>query len=1145
MLTNANNYYSGGTTVSNGTLEATTPTSLPMSGGGYYSVSVAAGATLATAVGGSADWHTADIATLLASTAFSQGAALGIDTTDGDFPYDDSISGNMGLTKLGSNTLTLSSSYNYTYTGQTIAADGTLDLESSVSGPIVVTDGRVIGPYAPLPLDTTENSACNNAAPSPLTDGSLVLPFAPLGLNYISGSVNPHPIIAVDAELQQSNGAGTLTSVDTNLTFTGFSGGGTSETYSIDDFEPDTLYRFATQDLTDNFATTGRYAWTMTITENYSDNSSITSTYSGYKDILNWNSSPFGAGWQLESLDYLVPDANPSGVSLVEGDGTMAFFASNGQGGYTSESGPLAYSTLASNPSTGGWTLTGTDGVMESFNTSGQLVSTTDQDGNQTTYNYSYNYTYNGTNSSDNLLITDPAGRTTVFVGYSVGYSGGQVSAVVDFAGRATTLSYTTIGQLQQLTSIEQPDPSPGNDPGQPTTQFGYYTATGLMETSTDADNNITTYTYYDPNGTLWAVTNPDEPPETYQCMQAAALVVGTSTNPASLVNVSDVNATYTDELSNTTTYTFDRFGNTTSVINALNNTTTYFRNDNGQVTEETLPGTNDGSVPTTYSYDSDGNLLSETLPDGSMESWTYTTITTYGGKLDAVDTYTDPLSHETIYTYATTPYQGASSATGDLLEIDQVHVNSSSQRDDVLTYYTYTQLGVAQPSNSVIAPAGLVLTEVDPLGYETNYQYDPHGLVNEVTYAVGITGEEASVYYTYDSTYETLLSSTNELGYETDYAYDNLDRLLSVTGPAPDPINHPNDRPETTYLYDALGNVTQVSVEQSPAVWETTTYTYNYLGEVLTKTEPAPNNGSGTVTTTYAYTPTGQVYTIINALGGTTPTTTYGYDAIGEVTSVTQNDLNGNASTTSYTYDEIGRLEYSETPNGAPTSYTYTYSTSIHTLSVETTLPTYNTTTDVYDADGELVSAINAMGNTTTYSYDDLGNPQPVTYNNTILGPVYDKDGNVTSDTDLVGNSTSYTYNHLGEVLTKTAPSPTGSGTVTTHYFYDLAGELTSVVDPVGNTTTYVYDALGRVTSVTTGQGGSTLTTSSTYDLAGDLLTSTDSGGNTTTYTYDTRGNMLSETDPERQNHHLHLRRAGRRPQGGRPVRQHDRVHL
>ena len=218
------NSYIGGTYVYGGTLEAETTGSLP--GYATSAVSVQGGATLAVMVGGTGEWNTGDIASLLAN-AFSPGAALGIDTTDGDFTYDGSISGSMGLTKTGPGTLTLTGTN--TYTGTTIAAGGTLDLESRISSPIVVTDGRVTGTDAPLPLDssglTIENSACNNAAPSALTDGSLVLPFAPLGLNYISGSVNPQPIIAVDAQLQPGSGSRLLTGVETSLTLGPLCGG--------------------------------------------------------------------------------------------------------------------------------------------------------------------------------------------------------------------------------------------------------------------------------------------------------------------------------------------------------------------------------------------------------------------------------------------------------------------------------------------------------------------------------------------------------------------------------------------------------------------------------------------------------------------------------------------------------------------------------------------------------------------------------------------------------------------------------------------------------------------------------------------------------------------------------------------------------
>ena len=206
---------------------------------------------------------------------------------------------------------------------------------------------------------------------------------------------------------------------------------------------------------------TGCYSWTMEVTETYSSGGPVVNTYTGQKDILNLSSSPFGAGWQLGSLDYLVTDANLGGVSLVQGNGTMAFFASNGQGGYVSPSGPLAFSTLTGN-SGSGWTLTGTDGVTESFYASGNLHSITDQDGNQTTCSY------NGYNGYGTLhTITDPAGRITTY-----GYSGGKCITVTDFAGRATTLGYNG----GQLTSITQPDPNASGET-QPVTSFTYWSA--------------------------------------------------------------------------------------------------------------------------------------------------------------------------------------------------------------------------------------------------------------------------------------------------------------------------------------------------------------------------------------------------------------------------------------------------------------------------------------------------------------------------------------------------------------------------------------------------------------------------------------------------------------------------------------------
>jgi autotransporter-associated beta strand protein len=100
---------------------------------GYSSASritVGNGATLALTAGSSgSSWTQTAIGSLIAanSPGFAAGSALGIDTSSGNFSLSNSVGGSMGLTKLGSNTLTLS--YSNSYTGPTTISGGTLDID--------------------------------------------------------------------------------------------------------------------------------------------------------------------------------------------------------------------------------------------------------------------------------------------------------------------------------------------------------------------------------------------------------------------------------------------------------------------------------------------------------------------------------------------------------------------------------------------------------------------------------------------------------------------------------------------------------------------------------------------------------------------------------------------------------------------------------------------------------------------------------------------------------------------------------------------------------------------------------------------------------------------------------------------------------
>ena len=125
------NTYTGTTAITTGTLQATTAAALP-NYGTASKVTVAGTATLAVNYGGASDWTSVQVDSLLTNNGagFATGSFLGFDTTNLSGSYGTSITvANLGLTKLGNNTLTLGGTNSYT--GGTTISAGTLSLGSS------------------------------------------------------------------------------------------------------------------------------------------------------------------------------------------------------------------------------------------------------------------------------------------------------------------------------------------------------------------------------------------------------------------------------------------------------------------------------------------------------------------------------------------------------------------------------------------------------------------------------------------------------------------------------------------------------------------------------------------------------------------------------------------------------------------------------------------------------------------------------------------------------------------------------------------------------------------------------------------------------------------------------------------------------
>jgi YD repeat-containing protein len=328
-------------------------------------------------------------------------------------------------------------------------------------------------------------------------------------------------------------------------------------------------------------------------------------------------------------LDCLVPAGDGSGVSLVRGDGTTGFFYGS-YGGYTSETGPFAFMTLAPGSQGNYWCLTGTGGTMEAFDYYGRLHSVTDHDGNVTQYNY-----YGTASPSAGLLqtIVDPAHHTTTF-----SYTNRLLTAITDFAGRTTTL----VDPSGLLTSISAPNPNNVHISGEatPTTTLDYYSGTGRLWKLIDADQNETDYSYDSTTTALTSVQHPGHPTTTFQALATAPLT-------GELTPASSCIASYTDQLNHTTTFTLDSFGNPLTVTDALGYTTVYRRDANGQVLEVDQPNATVGDANygqtldangaalgpvTSFSYDSRTGMLSgATNPDGSQRYWDYAAYATPG----------------------------------------------------------------------------------------------------------------------------------------------------------------------------------------------------------------------------------------------------------------------------------------------------------------------------------------------------------------------------------------------------------------------------------------------------------------------------------------------------------------------------------
>jgi RHS repeat-associated protein len=524
-------------------------------------------------------------------------------------------------------------------------------------------------------------------------------------------------------------------------------------------------------------------------------------------------------------------------------------------------------------------------------------------------------------------------------------------------------------------------------------------------------------------------------------------------------------------------------------------------------------------------------------------------------------------LSPSVTLTYTGTgPYELASIATNDLdtglsartwtFSYDEsAYVTAPATGNHLITTVVSPRFtGGSTKLHNYYNASDQVTQQVDNLGRTMSFSYSTGSTTITAPGNDGVTNRVVQINYS-----NGLITSRIEDPGSSPHVNATWTYLNDPAIGAPDKITDPNGH-STSMTYDVNGNV----ATSTDALGRITTTVWNAFGEPASVTDP-----SG-VSTTTVYDANGNKTLVSRWLAGTSSSSvtrfTYGDPGHpGDVTAVTDPmdaattmtyDAYGNLAsttdplgdTTTATYKAQGWRLTSTTPRGnqqgaLPGRYTTSWMYDGFGEATSVTDPLHHTTTQTYDAEGNVMKSTDADGNVTTNAYD-ADNEKTDVYrpDDTHSGgsgsddwqTSYNGDGTVRTQVDGSGHTTIYGHNSLGQTVSVEDPDLR-----TTSSSYDSVGNLLTVTDPSSNVTTYKYDAAnqqcwyffgissnsclspptGAVTSIYDQLGRRTAMSDAAgseswqWDSLGRLTTSTDGNGATICYAYDLRGDLTQLT--------------------------------
>jgi len=542
------------------------------------------------------------------------------------------------------------------------------------------------------------------------------------------------------------------------------------------------------------------------------------------------------------------------------------------------------------------------------------VTETTNDDGSTTKVKYDTNY---------NVIETTNADGNTETRTYD---NQGNVIQYVDKEGKVTTYQYDGQNHL-----IVQTDPSGTktyNDydshgnliwsrVGEEVTEYQYdaygrqikvtypnhtfiqtvYTDNSVVETDEMGNTTSTSYNDY---GQVISKTD------------GAGRTISYEYDPI----FTDLITSVTDGKGNKTRYTYDDNGNMLSLTDALGRQKTYTYNGNNQVTSVEMPVSGQQKMKIQYEYDQNGNLKTTIKNSGIKESYTYNSEDQLAGMVVSQNNQ-DVLGLTNSYNE---DGQLTSSVFKDLLKNSNIAEKQFAYTEnDQLSQYNQGnfQLNYSYNDDDLISGAILQYKEDQPWMVKNNYTYTEEGKPQSVS---------------------TSVNDQNMVQYQ--FSYDLTNRRDTVD------VNNGLFKQITTL--NESNNIQSIQYFKGSSTTPTSQYSYQYdqSGNIIKETTPLGD-------TTYNYDQNNQLISEVLPNG---TRNTYEYDAVGNRTKATVNGV-----TSTYTYNDANQIV---TKNGVPY---------------------------VYDLDGNLTQDENYK-----YVYNALGQQTKVTtLSGTVIGQYeYDENG-------------------------------------------------------------------------------------------------------------------------------------------------------